>query len=482
MACLDDTTVIEFVSGGLPEAQRAHAEAHLADCADCRQLLSALAQASPSQIAPVSSPRAARPTPAATPPSATPDRGPDTFVVEPGAWVADRFQLVSLLGEGGMGSVWSARHKLTRRMVALKFLKGSSDGERKRMIREARAAAAIRHPNVLTVHDLIEREDGSPVLVMDLLEGESLRQRLAADGPLPVDELCQVLVPVVSAVGAAHALGIIHRDLKPDNIFLCQRTSQREVKVLDFGVAKLTATSGDAAHTASMTRSGEMLGTPYYMAPEQAFGELDLDHRVDVWAIGVIAYECLTGQRPFQGANLGQVLKAVMTGKRTPLAQLAPRAPRELVQVIERMLSSDRTQRPGDLRPVFDILRRHSDVAAPSFTGVRPTEVRGASTWPRRVLLTALALAALGAGLGLARRVAGPGRPGTVRGSPPPAPLGTPPTSRAIAPPPVAGGPPRELPASPPLVPPSSPQPATRHGHKSAPASLPGGVVPEAPF
>src|SRR5439155_19831733 len=165
------------------------------------------------------------------------------------------------------------------------------------LVREARAATVIQHPNILGVEDIVDI-GGAPMLVMDLLEGESLGDCLSRRRQLPLPEIADIMLKVVSAISAAHAAGIVHRDLKPDNIFLVTRSDGTwDVKVLDFGLAKLTATEGDAATSGGggLTRSGDIVGTPQYMAPEQAFGERDIDHRVDIWALGVILFECLTG-------------------------------------------------------------------------------------------------------------------------------------------------------------------------------------------
>ncbi len=290
--------------------------------------------------------------------------------LEAGTVVAGRYRLDRLLGEGGMGTVWAATHVVTRKAVALKFLKPAYAARkevRQRFLREARAACAVRHPNVVQIHDVLELEDGMPAMVMDLLHGESLGERLEREHALPLVEVARVMLPVVSAVGTAHSLGIVHRDLKPDNLFLVREPDESiTVKVLDFGIAKLTATEGEAAETGALTKTGSVLGTPYYMSPEQAFGEKDLDHRSDVWAIGIILYECLTGERPTAGENLGQIFKAITTGGIVPLERVAPNLPADVSSLVTRMLSRDRAQRP-DLREVRETLQKHSGAHAASF-------------------------------------------------------------------------------------------------------------------
>jgi serine/threonine-protein kinase len=322
--------------------------------------------------------------------------------LESGALVGGRYRLERLLGKGGMGDVWAATHRLTRRPAALKFLRDARGRHSlRRFLREARAPGLVRHPNVLQVQDTVELADGTPVLVMELLEGESLGARLAHKGRIPLFELAPLLVPVVSAVGTAHAAGVIHRDLKPDNIFLCALPDGgTDVKVLDFGLAKLTAMSSDIAQSGDLTMSGEVLGTPSYMAPEQAFGE-PVDHRADVWALGVILYECLSGRRPFPGANFGQVMKRIAAATFEPLGALVPDVPEHVARLVERMLSRDREARPGDLREVAELLQRYADVSAPSFDSAIAEATQGRRRWKTRTV-AAIAIGSVGVGLSLA--------------------------------------------------------------------------------
>jgi serine/threonine-protein kinase len=206
---------------------------------------------------------------------------------------------------------------------------------------------------------------------MDLLDGEPLRQRLEASGPLGVREMARILLPAVSAIGTAHASGVIHRDLKPDNLFLVTRPDgERSAFVLDFGIAKLA--DAEAASPA-LTRTGDVLGTPSYMSPEQAFGERGIDHRTDIWSLGVIFYECLTGAPPFTARSLGQLIKRITRGDMRPLEQVQPGLPGDVVRLVDRMLSRDRANRPDDLREVMTVLERHAETTAPSFgAALRP--------------------------------------------------------------------------------------------------------------
>jgi serine/threonine protein kinase len=288
--------------------------------------------------------------------------------------VAKRYRLERRLGEGGMGIVWAATHTITRKSFALKFLKSSlepNDESRRRFIREARVAATIDHPNVVGVLDVFELENGTPVMVMDLLSGETLGQRLARERALSLAQTAAIVLPVVSAVGTAHALGIVHRDLKPENIFLTDETSAGAVKVLDFGVAKLGESAKSAGESELSTGTGALLGTAAYMAPEQALAERDVDHRADVWALGVILYECLAGTRPLKGTTVGQVVAQMLGDGIEPLAEVAPDLPRDVTDLVSSMLSRTRSARPRSLRTVADVLARYASVAVPSFAEPR---------------------------------------------------------------------------------------------------------------
>lgn len=280
----------------------------------------------------------------------------------PGNVIGEKFRLDRLLGEGGMGSVWAATHLVTRKVVALKILKGEpSPRALRRFVREARLASAVQHANLVAVHDVVVLDDGAAVMVMDLLEGETLRARLARDGPLPLAELARLLLPVVDAIRAAHARGIVHRDLKPDNLFLERRADGTVVpKVLDFGIAKLTAHDNADEQSVALTGTGDLLGTAHYMAPEQLFGESEITRAADIWALGVIAHECLCGERPVKGSNLGQVVKAITTGAIASLKDASVELPRDVVDVVAGCLSVEATARPG-LDQIEEVLRRHTD-------------------------------------------------------------------------------------------------------------------------
>jgi len=283
--------------------------------------------------------------------------------LRPGSTLAGRYRLVRLLGEGGMGVVWEARQLTTERSVAIKILKSRDAADASRFLREAKVSASFSHRSIVQVFDFWEVPGGGPVfMVMELLVGETLAAWRARAGRLAVQDALSVLVPVARALRVAHGQGIVHRDMKPENIFLARPAEggPPEVKVLDFGLAR--PVTADALNTA-ITQTGSLMGTPYYMAPEQMYGEKDVDVRADVWAFGVILYECVCGERPFGGENFGQVFRHVTSGVFRPMAELAPHAAPALASLVARMLSHDRNVRPN----MADICRvlSSSDAAAP---------------------------------------------------------------------------------------------------------------------
>ncbi len=231
--------------------------------------------------------------------------------LEPGRVLAGKYRLGERLGEGGMGAVYRAEHLVLQAPVAIKVIEReivADEATKARFAREAQAAAALRSPHVVQILDY-GTEGDLPFMVMELLEGETLAQRIRRKRRLSANETSWILSHVARAVAKAHEQGIVHRDLKPDNVFLVKNEDAEVAKVLDFGVAKIEATSlgggsGDGTHT----RTGSLLGTPYYMSPEQAQGNKAIDHRSDLWALAVIAFECLTGKRPFSSDGLGDLV------------------------------------------------------------------------------------------------------------------------------------------------------------------------------
>ncbi len=256
-----------------------------------------------------------------------------------GRVIGDRYGVTALIGEGGMGEVYEAEHLAIGRLVAVKVLNPKRAQDRdaiSRLRHEARVAGTLGHPNICAIYDMGRLDDGSPYLVMERLHGETLAQRVARETRLPMDELIDVMLQVLSALTAAHQRGIIHRDLKPDNIFLSRREGMRAIpKLLDFGISK----SEDIEETmADLSGQTVAAGTPFYMAPEQARGERGLDHRIDLWATGIILYECLSGQRPFDARNYNALLVQILSATPRPLREILPEVPATLEQIVERAL------------------------------------------------------------------------------------------------------------------------------------------------
>jgi serine/threonine-protein kinase len=259
-----------------------------------------------------------------------------------------KYRLVRPIGAGGMGTVWEAEHVEIGHKVAVKLmhLESTRDAERvARFRREAHVAGNLGHDNICNVLDIGMSEEHGLYLVMPLLRGRSLAKLLDEVGTLPTERALDITAQVLDALGAAHAAGIVHRDLKPDNVFV-GRVGDRDdfVKVLDFGISKVSAVEGSAP----LTQTGIVLGTPDYMAPEQARGRKDLDARVDLWAAGVMLYEMLSGKRPFAGDSVNEIIVNIVTEDFTPLGKLRPETPTPVDAIVTRALARDREERFAD--------------------------------------------------------------------------------------------------------------------------------------
>jgi len=236
--------------------------------------------------------------------------GPAAGVLRAGSLVAGKFLLQRPLGQGGMGAVWLAEHTALKTPCAVKFLHpggATSADVRARFEREAVAAAQLRSPHVVQILDHGVWE-GAPYIAMELLEGEDLSQRLRRVGRLSLRETAAIVSQVARALGRAHAAGLIHRDLKPANIFLVRDDDREIAKVLDFGIAKV----GVDVDVDARTQTGALLGTPYYMSPEQAQGARDLDYRSDLWALAVLTFQCVTGVLPFSAQAMGALFMLII--------------------------------------------------------------------------------------------------------------------------------------------------------------------------
>ncbi|HTV22490.1 MAG TPA: serine/threonine-protein kinase, partial [Polyangiaceae bacterium] len=227
-----------------------------------------------------------------------------------GQILGGKYRLVNRLGTGGMGSVWRAEHLTLSSPVALKLIEPTTARESDavhRFLREARTAAALRSPHVVQILDYGVDGD-SPYIVMELLDGESLAERLERLGRLSATETARIIQHISRALGRAHEAGIVHRDLKPENVFIVENDDEEVAKVLDFGIVKTDPNTFGTANSGAATRTGTLLGTPYFMSPEQAEGAKSVDFRADIWALGVIAYRCLLGKLPFTGESVGRLI------------------------------------------------------------------------------------------------------------------------------------------------------------------------------
>ena len=272
--------------------------------------------------------------------------GPSPVVYLPGDLLGGRYRLLSAIGEGGMGTVWRAHSLSLQRDVAVKLIRSDRESAEAvaRLHLEARAAGALEHPSIVRVFDLGETAFGDPFLVMELLQGESLADVIDHGGPMREPRAVAMMLPIAAALQAAHEKGIVHRDVKPDNIFvvpLDRDEGTRLPKIVDFGLARLEATQR------RLTAEGSVLGSPGYMAPEQAMGERDVDAQADVWAFCVVLYELITGLVPFSGANIGHTIAAIIQLDPRPTTELMGGDP-ELWAILHRGLAKAREDRwPG---------------------------------------------------------------------------------------------------------------------------------------
>jgi serine/threonine-protein kinase len=262
--------------------------------------------------------------------------------------IRERYQLESMIGEGGMASVWRARDLTLARSVAVKLLFARDDRDRSaltaRFLREARIAASVQHRNVIQIVDFGTTEDELPFMVMELLEGEPLSGRMHRERRLPVADVVQIANLTLRGLAAVHNTGIIHRDLKPDNIYLKRENQSVYPKILDFGISR-SVEPQSGRRSALTTREGMIIGTPEYMSPEQARGVKDIDPRTDLYSMGVIMYECLTGRLPFHNENVGDLIIQVVTGTAPTVHELMPEVPLELSKVIEHAMARKREER-----------------------------------------------------------------------------------------------------------------------------------------
>jgi eukaryotic-like serine/threonine-protein kinase len=426
------------------------------------------------------------------------DAGRD--VLDVGAVLGETYRIQGLIGRGGMGAVWAAEHlRLPGKHVAVKVLLDAAAGGEEmlqRFRREAEIASRLGHPNIVEVLDFNTLPTGQPYIVLEYLQGETLAGRLAS-GRLQLDEALAITRQIGSALQAAHRAGVVHRDLKPDNVFLCtpEEDMPTKVKVLDFGISKIRGSQS------LRTQDAILMGTPQYMSPEQATGKnTAVDARTDVFAVGAIVYEMLGGQPAFAGGSLAEVVYRVVHAEPTPLRELAPALPENVLNAVERALQKDPAARPQDIgafileltgRPLSTFSTGQPRGADSAVGPLEPTHTphptgptgswpktrassrepvrSGAVTvppqmpdpaprrlWPFLAVLALVGVALGGGGVLWASRRAAPGAPTQTaslgplepvkRLEPPPPPAATPPPPLVIAPPTINETIPRKAP------------------------------------
>ncbi len=257
-----------------------------------------------------------------------------------GSVISGKYRLLRLLGDGGMGSVYEAQHELLGTRVAIKVLHpdlARRPGLVDRFLQEAKVSAQIKSPHVVHVSDVDRTPEGTAYIVMDLLEGQPLSSVLERDRRLPIPTAVDYTKQILTALEAAHALGVVHRDLKPENVFVTFLSGKPVLKLIDFGIAKLKSTDPSAK---SLTVAGVVMGTAEYMAPEQAYGADRADARSDVYAVGVMLYEMIAGERPVSGEDARIIATKVERGEVKPLVHAAPQVPREIAGLVHRAMAA----------------------------------------------------------------------------------------------------------------------------------------------
>jgi eukaryotic-like serine/threonine-protein kinase len=289
-----------------------------------------------------------------------------------------KYEIRALIGQGGMGRVYEAWNPSIDKLVAIKVLAEPAQRHPQaaaRFQREARAAGAIDSPFIVEIFDAGQTEEGWPFIVMELLRGETLAAHLASKTKLAAVETVRIASQVLRGLSRLHDASIVHRDLKPENIFLVDADPDPSLaKILDFGVSKLAASDAQS----SLTREGNVLGTPAYMSPEQAQGDVDIDARSDLWAVGAVMYQCLTGRQPFQGSTYEQVIVRICSSEPIALQTLAPDCPDGVARAIERCLTKDPSERFSSAAELLQALGQ--PIAGPQKVRVPVPRVRDTTT------------------------------------------------------------------------------------------------------
>jgi serine/threonine protein kinase len=350
-----------------------------------------------------------------------------------GRVLMNKLRVERLLGEGGMGAVYEVEHLITKHRRALKVMHGKLAANAEtiaRFIREAGVAGTLRTPYVVETFDAGQLDDGSPYVLMELLEGRPLSGLFDSPAPLSAGRLVGLICQVLEGLAVAHRAGIVHRDIKPDNVFVAmdERGLER-VRILDFGISKFT--QGVPDYQGTLTSEGAMMGTPYYMSPEQALGVKDIDARSDLYAVGVMLYEGLARRRPYEAQTLAALVLKIHHGDHEPISEAVPGLSKGLADAVERAMSVDAKHRFASAEEMLAALVPHSDSqfvtslqtlrnAAPQFAEtldapvVAPSTVQSPKPTPSRArvyVAVAAAVVLAGLGVGAAVSMGGTGDP-----------------------------------------------------------------------
>jgi len=406
-----------------------------------------------------------------------------------GERIDDKYEIVTVLGEGAMGIVFLARHLKLDERVAIKILKPdvvrTSPTLVQRFLREARAAISIQSAHVVRVMDVGTLSTGAPFMVMEYLEGRDLQTLLAEKGTLSVRDAASYVMQACDAMGEAHARGIVHRDLKPANLFLTRRFDGTPwIKVLDFGISK-TVSRDTVDPEVSLTQTAAILGSPAYMSPEQVRNAKTVDGRADIWSLGVILYKLLAGASPFEGGTFSSLCAAIVADEPTPIRDTRTDVPAELEAIVLRCLAKKADARFQRVEDLAAALRPFAEGAVveeppapdtqrgmiePTIDGAQPAATVDAPRRSRAPILVALAAAALIGGVIVVQRTSGP---------PEPAPTVAPTPSVVVTPPPpTVAEQPTATPQPPKIEPPAASttsaaptaKPAIKSGPKPAPS------------
>ena len=292
----------------------------------------------------------------------------------------DKYEIVRVIGRGGMGTVYEAVNTAINKRVAMKFVDAETAQSKDsvaRFQREAEAASAVESAHIVEIFDSGVGDDGIPYIVMELLRGEDLGHRIKRCGRLEIGEALHIVAQILRGLHRAHEAGIVHRDLKPDNIFLVDRDDDESfAKILDFGISKVQRQNGAPVHT--LTRQGTVLGTPFYMSPEQAQALPDIDGRTDLWSVGAILYECLTGRPPYSGTSYEQVIVNICMNDAEDVRAHNPAVPEAIARVIAKALARDRHERFSTAREVLEALKAATGGVISTRSGAIPAEERDA--------------------------------------------------------------------------------------------------------